>query len=1243
VITARNFLRTLLVLLVSTSPASAAVFNNADVGDSNWSTGGNWDGGAAPTSGEQLISIIVAGSSNQDIAAPFMLQTLSLDLNSGHTISGNQLQFDNLGGTPEIVNSTLGSNTPNLDINNDIELLADVTVTATAGAIFFDGAISGPGGLLLQGNQSIFLRGSNTFTGTTTINRTNVLDDVFLQNNGVRISGDLNLMNGELHLQGNDNLASTSNVTISGGRMNVNENQTLPGMTFAGGTLQLSDIFTTLTITGDIDVTGNAAVTGSKTIDLGGGTRTFDVDASRNLNFSAPDIDITNGDLIKAGDGTLIFTQGVSFDGEATITAGEIRATTNSITMNVANEGVLNFNQSFSGTYNGVVSGTGSLRTLAFGGSVTLTAAQTYTGLTDISSGTLAIGDSERIVDTSDLQITSGTFALGAFDETVGVVSMLTGSASITGTGTLTGTAYNLQGGSVSAVLAGSAQLTKSSFNNLTLSGANTFTGGTLIQQGTVFLSGDERLADSGAVTLESGGGLSISGTETIGALSIVSGSLSGNGTLIASSFDVQSGAAQVNLSGAGALTKTGAGTFTLQNANSYTGGTFVNEGTLQFSGSERLDDASPVEVNNGDLLLGGTETIGTLTLNGGTIQFGTLDATAYQLRRGMVSSNLIGSGALNKTTADTVTLTGSNSYTGGTTINAGTLVASASSIPGDVANEGILRFQSGGGTYAGEISGSGAVEINSFVIYTGPNSYTGGTTISSVLSADTSSLPGDVTFTAGTLQFNQTTDGTFAGDISGLGFVHLIGSGELTLSGNNSYSEGTLVEAGASLAIGSNTAVGTGVVYLLDASTIRAEGGPRTLINELNFNPGTITFSGSEDLTFNEGTQQTLTNHTLVSTNSATTSILAPIIATETATLHAAGGNFVLGDPTNFLGFRSQGSLLIDNGATMTLLSAGFADVSPLTTLGGGTLAAPNGVSFAASENLVGHGAVNAKIAAQIGSVISATTGDFAVGDATSVSGFFSDGELFTNENEVTINDANEAVLGSLTTLGDGTDGGTLTAGTAMVGDLTPHFLLEEGKNLIGRGTINGNFKNQGHVIGDGTMLSERIVFEEDWIVSGKGTFTRTLVKGTFAPGESPGVTNGEDQAFSGNVQIELGGLDPGNGSDNHDQINDTAMILLLDEPTLEVLPFDSFLPELGDQFVVMTWQTGLNGTFGELVIDTFFTSQGISFQPIYNNVGGAGNLTLVAVQFIPEPSSLVLAMSMLLGVGLRRRCLPE
>jgi hypothetical protein len=60
-------------------------------------------------------------------------------------------------------------------------------------------------------------------------------------------------------------------------------------------------------------------------------------------------------------------------------------------------------------------------------------------------------------------------------------------------------------------------------------------------------------------------------------------------------------------------------------------------------------------------------------------------------------------------------------------------------------------------------------------------------------------------------------------------------------------------------------------------------------------------------------------------------------------------------------------------------------------------------------------------------------------------------------------------------------------------------------------------------------------------------------------------------------------------------------------------------------------------------LVIDTFFTSQGISFQPIYNNVGGAGNLTLVAVQFIPEPSSLVLAMSMLLGVGLRRRCLPE
>ena len=196
------------------------------------------------------------------------------------------------------------------------------------------------------------------------------------------------------------------------------------------------------------------------------------------------------------------------------------------------------------------------------------------------------------------------------------------------------------------------------------------------------------------------------------------------------------------------------------------------------------------------------------------------------------------------------------------------------------------------------------------------------------------------------------------------------------------------------------------------------------------------------------------------------------------------------------------------------------------------------------------------------------------------------------------------------------------------------PTILGVEPVWVVGNGTFNGHYKNHGHVIGDGTATAERLIFDAPWTVSGKGTFENTLILGTFAPGDSPTITQGTNQGFGGTVQIELGGTTPGSGNDNHDQINDTATILLPGSPTLEILPWSNFVPEIGDEFVIMTWQTSLDGEFGDVIVDPWFTTHGIDFNLHYNNVGGAGNLTIEAT---PEPATLsLLALG---GLALVRR----
>lgn len=180
-----------------------------------------------------------------------------------------------------------------------------------------------------------------------------------------------------------------------------------------------------------------------------------------------------------------------------------------------------------------------------------------------------------------------------------------------------------------------------------------------------------------------------------------------------------------------------------------------------------------------------------------------------------------------------TLVLTGNNTnYTGQVIVDpAGTLEARAQSLPPTVTDNGLVRFQQpDDGTYSGLISGTGAVEKTGAGVLTlapsaaGGNSYSGGTRINQgvlAVAADSAmgAATGGITFNGGTLQLasafdvaasrpvlinagggtvdTQGFDSTLTQGATGAGALSKIGSGTLTLAGNNSHAGGTHINAG--------------------------------------------------------------------------------------------------------------------------------------------------------------------------------------------------------------------------------------------------------------------------------------------------------------------------------------------------------------------------------------------------------------------------------------------------------------
>src|SRR5439155_1413820 len=134
------------------------------------------------------------------------------------------------------------------------------------------------------------------------------------------------------------------------------------------------------------------------------------------------------------------------------------------------------------GNVSAILGGSGAV-TKSTAGTVTLSGVNTYTSGTAVNAGTLALGAANALPATGAVDVNCGTLDLGATSHSASNVILTSGSIAGT-TGVLSASAFDVQAGSASAILGGTAPLTKTTAGTVTLTGANTYSGATNINGG---------------------------------------------------------------------------------------------------------------------------------------------------------------------------------------------------------------------------------------------------------------------------------------------------------------------------------------------------------------------------------------------------------------------------------------------------------------------------------------------------------------------------------------------------------------------------------------------------------------------------------------------------------------------------------------------------------------------------------------------------------------------------------------
>jgi RHS repeat-associated protein len=730
----------------------------------------------------------------------------------------------------------------------------------------YSGVISGSGGVTKSGTGTWTLSGASTYTGATTISA-GTLSVSSLANGGsnsnigasTNAAANLSIGAGTLLYTGSDttidrNFTTTSSFATISVDSGVNLAMSGAGAATAGAL--------TKTGAGTLTLSGANAYTGYTTITAG------------TLAYGASNVIATGGVNINGSTAVLDIGSYSDTIGQFLLTNGQVNGTTGvlgSTTNHAFYSGTINAN--LSGAFNKTTSGT-----------VTITAATSLSGFSNLVAGTLAYGTNDAL-GTTALNINGSTAVLdiGSYTDSVGSVTV-DGGAQITGTtGVLTSAgSYNFKSGSVSAILAGSGNATKSTSGTVTLSAANTYTGTTTVSDGTLAYGINNALY-TGAVTINGAAAVLALGSysDSVGTVTLDGGGQinSSTGVLTSSAtYALKSGSVSAILAGSVGLTKSTSGTVTLSGANTYTGVTTVSAGVLSVSSLANGGSASNIGQSTNaasNLVLGG----GTLQYTGSTVStdrnFTLTAATTSTLDVGsgtmltISGASTTTTGALTKAGAGTLTLSGANTYTGATTISNGTLKEGTSSaLP----------------TAAAVTISSGAIfDLNNYNV-----------TIGSLAGA------GGVALGSGPLTVNGSTSTSYSGVIDGSGSLTKSGSGTLTLSGLSTYTGATTITGGT---LSTSSLANGGTASNIGQSTNAA--------SKLVFSGGTLQYTGSS---VSIDRNYTLTSSYWGTIDIASGSSLA-ILGSNTSTTGAlskiGSGTLVLNNAYTLSQFSLTGGLL--------------------------------------------------------------------------------------------------------------------------------------------------------------------------------------------------------------------------------------------------------------------------------------------------------------------------------------------
>ncbi len=456
-----------------------------------------------------------------------------------------------------------------------------------------------------------------------------------------------------------------------------------------------------------------------------------------------------------------------------------------------------------------------------------------YGGSLTINGGTVTLGGPERLT-TVNVAATGGLVAAGAV--TSGAITnagaLVFGSTlnatSITNSGLLT----LMDGAQVYG------DISNQSGGTIIQSGNVNSVAGNVYNRGVLDLDGD--LSAPGAVqnfgtinvigTVSGSPAVETPGTQTITASQFGGApgaivNLGGTTGQVANTLVInQSGASgyQGIFTGPGALTFTGGGDLTLLGANTFTGPLTINAGTIDTTGGGTLSSSTDVTVGNpntptvaAEFILGTADTIDSLTNYQTTLVNAALTTNSIT-NSGTVTASapVTVTGAVSNAATGTMTLGSDATSAFGSLSNNGAFTASAPlTVIGAVTNTstGVMTLNQGAPSDFGSLTNSGAITANDVVTVAGPYVQNAGSLTSTVglFTGSFSGAGGAVHLTNNSpFEIDQSSNGTYAGTIDGSGGVLEEGSAILTLTGVDTYTGSTQVNAGATLALSGSGAI---------------------------------------------------------------------------------------------------------------------------------------------------------------------------------------------------------------------------------------------------------------------------------------------------------------------------------------------------------------------------------------------------------------------------------------------------